>query len=269
MSRLKTPLIAQFLCVIIKLKEFNIHTIMSLSPSSVASSSEEMNDEIRDVKKEFNDNEEVDVDGDTEHQKNKDDPNLTKHLVSTFSMANILGLAAQASKTMLERQNQLTCPILPSQEEFNRTPSPMHLHHTSDFSSPISNCSGSNNSSCGSPEPVRADSPINLMPNFTKMHHSRAHTSQESMNLAAAKVAAYTQAIALQRLAASVTASSSAPMPQHPHLATAYATSPRPSLPEFPSASSLLNSPSYLNQPPRLPLRCTLRKHRVRLPDGP
>ena len=236
---------------------------MSLSPSSVASSSEEMNDEIRDVKKEFNDNEEVDVDGDTEHQKNKDDPNLTKHLVSTFSMANILGLAAQASKTMLERQNQLTCPILPSQEKFNRTPSPMHLHHPSDFSSPISNCSGSNNSSCGSPEPGRADSPINLMPNFTTMHHSRAHTSQESMNLAAAKVAAYTQAIALQRLAASVTASSSAPMPQHPHLATAYATSPRPSLPDFSSASSLLNSPSYLNQPPRLPLRCTLRKHKA------
>lgn len=51
---------------------------MSLSPSSVASSSEEMNDEIRDVKKEFNDNEEVDVDGDTEHQKNKDDPKLNE-----------------------------------------------------------------------------------------------------------------------------------------------------------------------------------------------
>lgn len=228
---------------------------MSLSPNSVTSSSTEMNSDIQEIKKEFDEDEAVDVCGDIRKDMIKDDPNLTKHLVSTFSMANILGLAAQASKTMMEQRSHLTCPILPTKEDSNRSPSPTNLHHPMEASSPISNCSrSSNNSSCGSPEPNRLESPVNFTSPFTSM----------SENMAAVKVAAYTQALALHRLAASANASS-ATINSTPQLPPNYSVPQRPNMPHFNGipSSSLFNSSPYMNQAPRLPLRCTLRKHKA------
>ena len=97
---------------------------MSLSPNSVASSSDVDNSDIPEVKKELKEDDIV-VDDHSSHHENEQ--NLTKNLVSTFSMANILGLAAQASKTMMDRQAHLTCATLPSNENSNRTPSPLNL----------------------------------------------------------------------------------------------------------------------------------------------
>ena len=239
---------------------------MSLSPNSVASSTEEVNDDVPEIKKEQED-EDLNIGRNSTHGDNKEDANITKNLVSTFSMANILGLAAHASKTMMERRSHLTCPIIHSNQNSNRTPSPMNIHHPTDLSSPVSNCSGSNNSSCGSPEPNRIDSPVNLIPHFTNVAASGASHSADlglPINLAAAKVAAYTQALALHRLAASTCASSAA-MPPLSHLPPNYSVPHRQNIVDINGipSSSLLNSSPYMNQPPRLPLRCTLRKHKA------
>lgn len=239
---------------------------MSLSPNSVASSAEEVNDDIPEIKKERED-EDVNIGRNSTHGDSKEDANITKNLVSTFSMANILGLAAHASKTMMERRSHLTCPIIPSNQYSNRTPSPMNLHHPTELSSPISNCSGSNNSSCGSPEPNRIDSPVNSFPHFPNVAASGASHSAEQgfpINFAAAKVAAYTQALALHRLAASA-ATSSASMPSLSHLPPNYSAAQRQTIADITGipTSSLLNSSPYMTGPPRLPLRCTLRKHKA------
>ena len=230
---------------------------MSLSPNSVASSSDVDNSDIPEVKKELKEDDIV-VDDHSSHH--GDEQNLTKNLVSTFSMANILGLAAQASKTMMDRQAHLTCATLPSNENSNRTPSPLNLRHPTELSSPISNCSEGNNSSCGSPEPNRLESPISGMPQFNP------EDSRLPFNLAAAKVAAYTQALALQRLAASANASPSpSSMASRLNLPPSYSIPQPPRVPDFSGvpSSSLLNTSPYMNQPPRLPLRCTLRKHKA------
>ena len=237
---------------------------MSLSPNSVASSAETENNDISEIKKELKEDQVV-VDDDSSHHENREDPNLTKNLVSTFSMANILGLAAQASKNMMERQSHLTCSIRPS--DTPRTPSPLNLRHPAELSSPISNCSESNNSSCGSPEPNRLDSPMNGMPNFNPFHNQETNTSEDArlpFNLAAAKVAAYTQALALQRLAASANASASS-ISSRLNLPPNYGIPQPPRIPDFNGvpSNSLLNTSPYMNQPPRLPLRCTLRKHKA------
>ena len=237
---------------------------MSLSPNSVASSAEEVNDDIPEIKKEHED---VDNGRGSIHDESKEDANITNNLVSTFSMANILGLAAHASKTMMERRGHLTCPIISSNQNSNRTPSPMNIHHPTELSSPISNCSGSNNSSCGSPEPNRIDSPLNLIPHFANVVASGPSHSADlglPINLAAAKVAAYTQALALHRLAASA-CTSSASMPSLSHLPPNYSVPQRTNTVDVNGIPSnhLLNSSPYMNQPPRLPLRCTLRKHKA------
>ena len=105
---------------------------MSLSPTSVASSAEEVNEYIPEVKKELED-EEANIGGISKQRNDKEEDNLTKNLVSTFSMANILGLAAHASKTMMERRSHLTCPIIHPDQSSNRTPSPMNLHHSQEL----------------------------------------------------------------------------------------------------------------------------------------
>ena len=234
---------------------------MSLSPNSVASSAEIENNDIPEVKKELKEDEVV-VDDDSSHHQNREDPNLTKNLVSTFSMANILGLAAQASKNMMDRQSNLTCSVLPSNT--NRTPSPLNLRHPAEPSSPVSNCSESNNSSCGSPEPNRLESPMNGMSHFNPFNNQTTNPSEDAalpFNLAAAKVAAYTQALALQRLAASANASSSS-INSRLNLPPNYSIPQPPNFNGIPS-NSLLNTSPYMNQHPRLPLRCTLRKHKA------
>lgn len=231
---------------------------MSLSPNSVTSSTDMENNDIPEVKKELKEDDIVVDDNSSNHG---EDPNLTKNLVSTFSMANILGLAAQASKNMMDRQAQLTCSTLPCNDSSNRTPSPMNHRHPAELSSPISNGSESNNSSCGSPEPNRLESPISGMP------HLNPEDARLPFNIAAAKVAAYTQALALQRLAASANASStpSSSLPPRMNLPPSYSIPQPPRISEFSGtpSNSLLNISPYMNQPPRLPLRCTLRKHKA------
>ena len=228
---------------------------MSLSPNSVASSTDVESNDIPEVKKELKEDEIVVDDNSSNHG---EDQNLTKNLVSKFSMANILGLAAQASKNMMDRQAHLTCATIPSNDKLNRTPSPLNFHHPTELSSPISHCSESNNSSCGSPEPSRLESPTGGLPQFSP------DDARLPFNLAAAKVAAYTQALALQRLAASANASSS-PISSRLNLPPNYSIPQPPRVPDFSGvpSNSLLNTSPYMNQPPRLPLRCTLRKHKA------
>ena len=242
---------------------------MSLSPNSVSSSSEEAGTDNTRVKREFAEDEDIDVSDDLKPSDKVDDPNTTKHLVSAFSMANILGLAAQASKTMLEHRSNLTCPILPHNNISTRTPSPINLHHQDGLSSsPISNGSESNHSSCGSPEPNRMDSPLSSTPHFTPTSSdSGIDTSLPPglpLNLAAAKVAAYTQALAFHRLAVSASTSSTS-FSSTPHLPPNFSSTHPPLLPNINGlpSSPLSGSSAYMNLAPRLALRCTLRKHKA------
>ena len=241
---------------------------MSISPNSVASSMEETNNDILRVKKEFTQDKDIsaiDVVDETEQENKGNASNGTKHLASTFSMANILGLAAHATKTIIDRRSHLTCPIIQTNNTSSRTPSPTNQNHPAGQSSPISNHSESNHSSCGSPESHVMDSPVNMMSYFT---HSGTDANPPPaglpINLAAAKFAAYTQALAFQRLAASANASITSTATSTPHLPQSYSSvhSILNNMSGIPSSSLPGNSP-YNNQLPRLPLVCRLKKHKA------
>ena len=215
----------------------------------------EENMDTNHIKGEFEEEDDIDVVDNTSQQETQEENgNTIKHLASPFSMANILGLAAQAqaSQAILDHHHdQLTCPIIPppSASDINssssRTPSPI-THHG--MSSPISN-GGSQHSSCGSPEPSSGQhSPL------LSHYHSQSDSGSPLANIAAARFAAYTQAIAFQRLAASAASATSTVSPLSNHTAMANFSSNHP---------LLGNSPFTSNQPPRLPLRCHLRKHKA------